>query len=83
MRLTANEIDQAIKDGIDALVKNRTKNRANVYPAGFVPNSYNWPAPAERVVVRRTADGGYKSTTEIYDRKRSRGTGSYITLWNK
>ena len=76
MKLTEQQIEQAIKDGREALEKNLTKNTALVYPDGFVPNSYKYPAPAERVRVTRNSH-----LVEPYDRKRSRGQGSYITLW--
>jgi len=75
------ELTQAAKDGIAALEANPDKNRALVYPEGFVPNAYRWPAPGTRTVVTRQADGTFTVRTESYDRKRSYGLGSYITLW--
>ena len=77
-----SKIDQAIADGIRALQANPSKNRALVYPEGFVANAYRWPAPGLRVVVRRLADGTIHHTTEPYDRKRSHGRGPYISVWN-
>lgn len=78
MKLSDSQIKQAVKDGEAALAENPNKNVALVYPDGFVPNSYKWPAPAERVRVTRES---YR--IESYDRKRSHGAGAYITLWIK
>ena len=41
------------------------------YPAGFVANSYRWPAPATRYVTTRNGT----INTETYDSKRSHGKG--------
>ncbi len=76
-RLTETQIAQAIYDGSKALKDNPQMDYALVYPDGFVPNSYKWPAPAARVRVNR--DGSH--SLQGYDRKRSRAKGSYITLW--
>ena len=77
-KLTTGQIENAVKDGIEALEKNPGKTFALVYPFGFVPNAYNWPAPAERVKVYR--DGEHHVQT--YDLKRSHGqSGQHITLW--
>ena len=78
MKLTKSQIEEAVNNGKKALAENPSKKVALVYPDGFVPNSYRWPAPAQRV---RVTDDGY--SIESYDRKRSHGAGSYITLWNK
>lgn len=79
-KLTKEQIENAVKAGLDALENNHSKTYALVYPFGFVPNSYKWPAPAERVKVFR--DGEHHLQT--YDRKRSRGaSGLKITLWNE
>ena len=79
-KLTAGQIEDAVTAGLEALEKNTGKTFALVYPFGFVPNSYKWPAPAERVKVYR--DGQHHIQT--YDRKRSRGrSGQHITLWNE
>jgi hypothetical protein len=87
MKLTKEQINEAIADGIEALSNNPKKKVAFVYPDGFVPNSYQWPAPAQRVIVRVIARLGKtplcRSFLDSYDRKRSYGRGSYITLWNK
>jgi len=76
MKLNQRQIDEALKDAAEALYQNPNKNVALVYPDGFVPNSYKYPAPAER--LRVTRDG---HRVETYDRKRSHARGSYITLW--
>ena len=76
MKLTESQINQAIKDGREALANNPNKKIALVYPLGFKPNAYRWDAPAERVRVTMT-----DFRIEPYDQKRSYGRGSYITLW--
>ena len=78
MKITDEQIIQAEADGRAALAAAPGKTCALVYPHGFVPNAYKWPAPAERLAVY--ADGS-ASVVQSYDRKRSRGAGSYITLW--
>ena len=80
MKLTNEQKEKALRDGIEALQNNPKKNVALIYPDGFVPNSYHWPAPAERVRVTRT-ENEFLSSIERYDRKRRLGHGSYITLW--
>ncbi len=75
-KLTETEIQKAVEDGQQALRDNPDKKIALVYPQGFVPNAYKWFAPGQR--VRVTLDS---HAVEHYDRKRSRGKGSYITLW--
>ncbi|MCK9569044.1 hypothetical protein M0R72_08890 [Candidatus Pacearchaeota archaeon] len=79
--ITEARFVQAIQDGEAALRKHPEKRRALVYPDGFVPNAYGWPAPGTRIVVTRQADGTFAHRSETYDRKRSYGRGSYITLW--
>jgi hypothetical protein len=79
--LNQEQLSKARTDGRQALVNNPNKNRALVYPQGFVANAYRYPAPGLRVVVRRKSDGSFSFDTEMYDRKRSYGKGSYITLW--
>jgi len=82
MKLTQDQINTAIEDCKEAIINSSNKNRALCYPDGFVPNAYKWPAPAERIVVRRVSNcGKFVSEVQQYDRKRSCGKGSYITLW--
>ncbi len=76
MKLSDDEIQKAVEEGRKALRDNPDKKIALVYPQGFVPNAYGFRAPGQR--VRVTPDS---HAVEPYDRKRSRGKGSYITLW--
>ena len=86
MKLTQTMRAEAYDDGVEALMANPKKKRALIYPNGFVPNSYYYPAPAERVCVEVITQLGHKPlcrcSIQTYDRKRSYGKGSYITLWN-
>ena len=75
--LTAAEIEAAAAEGRKALA-GTDKKVALVYLDGFVPNSYKWPAPGRRVRVTATT-----ATAEQYDRKRSKGQGSRVTIWNQ
>lgn len=45
------------------------------YTDGFVPNSYNWPAPGTAQEWVKREDGTIEERTVTYDRKRSHGRG--------
>ena len=57
-----------------------------VFPDGWVPNAYKWPAPGRRVVLKPAApETGFTREDSVWqiervddiDRKRSRGEGPY------
>ena len=75
-KLSQTQIDSGIEIARKSLLENG-KDYAFVYPLGFVPNSYHWKAPAERIKVTLT---DYQ--IQSYDQKRSFGKGPYITFWN-
>ena len=82
-KINNKQLVACLTDGIAALESDIKKKKAMVYPFGFVPNAYRWPAPAERIVVTKNNDNGYGCHIEVYDRKRSHAKGSYITLWSQ
>lgn len=77
--LSKEEIAAAVAEGLAALAANPGKAKAIVYPQGFLPNAYHYPAPGERVAVWR--DG--RHSVQYYDRKRSHGEGPRVSLWTE
>ena len=63
-------------DAKTAARKDKRIVEINVYPDGWVPNSYRWRSPGVRHVYRRNGSGHWKHVATIdIDRKRPHGDG--------
>jgi hypothetical protein len=87
---TQHDLEAAALEGVAALHKHNSEPRetlkrvALVYLDGFLPNNYKYRAPGTRVRVTLRPDfQDYDWDMETYDRKRSHGRGSRITLWKE
>lgn len=76
-KLTDDQKNALVSEANEILARNPSKDGVRMYPFGFLPNSYKWRAPAERLVVMR--DGAV--TVETYDQKRSHGRGRTAVLF--
>ena len=77
---TAAEIPLMIAEATGILGKNPSKRGCRIYPFGFVPSAYGYPAPAQRFVMQRE-NGELKYHLETYDQKRRFGRGSRVVLF--
>ena len=67
---------ESLKEAKKAASRDSRIVEIKIYPDGWVPNKYKRPAPGERHVFKRRANGTWKMVaTEQIDRKRSGGRG--------
>jgi len=81
-KVDRNTIQDYVQTAAKLFAEHPDRDGVRFYPFGFVPNRYQYRAPAERVVVTKHTDG-LAVNVQVYDQKRSGGIGKPVVMFRQ